>query len=107
MKDLTLNCFSNIVPSVERVKGIGDSVVLKPSINIFENFIEAEKEKIINFFINSIVNICEIGCVICIIVCGLSILWYVIDQKGNTPKKYISGSFVFYLGMRLVQYVVK
>lgn len=122
MKQLALSGISNInyinnITSSKNITSIGSKLkemTVYPLTGVKEDWFKkyivdiviAEKEKIMNLVYAGIVNLCEIGCVVCIIVCGVSILWFIIDQNGNTPRKYISGSFVFYIGMRLVQYVI-
>lgn len=70
------------------------------------DFVASQKDIVSKWVYTGVINACEIGCAVCIIVCGLSILWFVIDQNGSTPRKYISGSFIFYMGIRLFQYII-
>lgn len=70
------------------------------------DFVEVQKEQILTWISNGVFSLCDVGCVICVMICGMAILWFVIDQKGSTPRKYISGSYIFYMGMRLVQFVI-
>lgn len=61
---------------------------------------------IIDLFKTLLIKSIDGLCFICILVVGLSILAYVIDNKSFSPKKYMTGGFVVYFGLRIIEYLL-
>lgn len=46
-------------------------------------------------------------CTGCIIFCGLCIIWFIMDNKSGTPQKYVTGSYIVYFGLKIVEFLIK
>ena len=46
------------------------------------------------------------GCVSCTFACGLGIIWFAMDTESPTAKKIIFGSYIVYLGFKLVAFIL-
>ena len=56
---------------------------------------------------NLVVGSCGAIGQVCIIVCGLSIMWFIINNKSNLAKEGFTGSIMVYIGTKLIEIVFK
>ena len=64
-------------------------------------------EKVADWIISIIKNIVLKSCngvgQVCIIVCGLSIMWYMISNDSKVAKDGFAGSIIVYIGTKLIE----
>lgn len=73
----------------------------------FNNPVDKVSDYIISLAKNLVLKSCGGIGQVCVIVCGLSIMWFMINNNSKVAKEGFSGSIIVYIGTKLIEILVK
>ena len=103
---MSIKEFINLEKSKNISKYTKMNSLIVPTSALTLPIIDDAVDWIIGLFKSLLIKSMDALCFMCVLIVALSILAYIIDNDSFSPKKYITGGFVTYFGLRIVEYLL-